>query len=612
MITFVDMEKEKEVLGKEDIQTMLGMKGWFGRQLAAVIVKALEIDKVNSRILRYEPYQGPDFSRKILEDVGITYHIPEGQLDRIPKEGGFITVSNHPYGSVDGLILSDTVGRLREDYKLLTTFLLSRIPNLESGFLAVDNLSSSMAAQSVNGIRKALTHIQGGGAIGFFPAGEVASWQPEDRRTAVPLNGKKVIEDRPWAENIIKLIRKSGFPVVPIYFSGTNSKNFHWLGKIHPRLRTVRLVHELFNKKGTHVEVRIGQPITPEEMEKFDIPALGRYLRSRTYALEAQCQPPAPKLAAVEKMEPIIDPVDPAAVRADMARIEDRVILESAPYRLYFTGSEDIPNAMRELARLREIVFRGVGEGTGTPLDTDAFDKYYKHLILWHMEDQQIAGAYRIGVGSELMARPEGQDAFYTASLFRFQEGIKPYLPKAMELGRTIIVPQYQRDILPLKLLLSGILTAGAKTPGMEYTLGPASISNDLPDFYKSLIVHYFRKNCSVPNASQLVKSTHPFQPNYLRVNPDHLLEGCASPDELDRLIAAISDGECRLPVLLRKYVSFGARLVEFNVDPLFNNSLDGFILLWLHDMPDNSFRSFSRFLTEEEVTELSRRVGRN
>ncbi len=605
------MEKVKEVLGKKDIQALLGLKGWFGRQVSAIIVKALEIDKVNSRILLYEPYEGPDFSAKILEDVGATYHIPEGQLDRIPKEGGFITVSNHPYGSIDGLILNATIGRIRPDYKLLTTFLLSRIPNLEKSFMAVDNLSSGMTAQSVNGIRKALTHIQEGGPVGFFPAGEVATWQPEDRRTAVVPDGEKVIEDRPWAENIIKLIRKSGFPVIPIYFSGTNSRNFHWLGRIHPRLRTVRLVHELFNKKGAHVEVRIGQPILPEEMEKFDIPTLGQYLRNRTYALEAQCQPPVSKPASQQKMEPIIDPVDPELVRAEIARIEDRVLLESAPYRLYFTGAEDIPNTMRELARLREIVFRGVGEGTGTPLDTDEYDKFYKHLILWHMDDGQIAGAYRIGVGSELMARPEGQDAFYTASLFRFQEGIKPYLPKAMELGRTIIVAQYQRDVLPLKLLLSGILTAGAKSPGMEYTLGPASISNDLPDFYKSLIVHYFRKNCSMPNASNLVQSTHPFRPNYLRVNPDQLLAGCASVDELDRLITAISDGECRLPVLLRKYVSFGARLVEFNVDPLFNNSLDGFILLWLHDMPDNSFRAFSRFLSEDEITELSRRVGR-
>ena len=605
------MEKEKEVLGKKDIQELLGLKGWFGRQLSAIIVKALEIDKVNKNILRYRAYEGPDFSAKILEDVGATYHVPEDQLAHIPKEGGFITVSNHPYGSIDGLILSDTVGRIRPDYKLLTTFLLSRIPNLESSFMAVDNLSSGMAAQSVNGIRKALMHIQNGGPMGFFPAGEVASWQPEDRRTALRLDGKKVIEDRPWAENISKLIRKSGFPVIPIYFSGTNSRNFHWLGRIHPRLRTVRLVHELFNKKGQHVEVRIGQPILPEEMEKMDIPTLSRYLRNRTYALEAQCQPPASKLAAVGKMEPIVDPVDPALVQAEIERIEDRLLLESAPYRLYLSDSGDIPNIMRELGRLREIVFRGVGEGTGTSLDTDEYDKFYKHLILWHTEDRQIAGAYRIGVGSELLARPEGQDAFYTASLFRFQEGIKPYLPKAMELGRTIIVPQYQRDVLPLKLLLSGILTAGAKTPGMEYTLGPASISNDLPDFYKSLIVHYFRTNCSVPDAANIVQSTHPFQPNYLRVNPDQLLAGCTSVDELDRLIIAISDGECRLPVLLRKYVSFGARLVEFNVDPLFNNSLDGFILLWLHDMPDNSFRAFSRFLTEEEVAALSRRVGR-
>ena len=605
------MDTQKDVLGVEAVQQMLGKEGWWGRCLAKLIIKVLEIDKVNVNQKKYAQYQGPDFAQKVLEAVGATYELPEGQLERIPQEGGFITVSNHHFGSIDGLILSDTIGRRRKDYKMLTTFLLSLIPNLASSFLPVNNLGGKNDARSINSIRMALQHIHEGGGLGLFPAGEVATWQKKDKRTA--LGGKKVIEDKPWATNIIKLIKKSGLPVIPIYFDGTNSRNFHWLGQIHPRLRTARLVHELFNKQGTHVKVYIGQPISPEEIASFeDIEKLGLYLRSRTYALEAHCREFAPKQAANTVMEPVAPAEDPALVRGEIARIADRLLFESAPYQCYLTGAEDVPHLMRELARLREIVFRGVGEGTGHPLDTDPYDAYYKHLILWHKEDQQIAGAYRIGFGDEVLARPEGRDAFYTASLFRFQEGLDAYLPKVMELGRTIVVPPYQKEVQPLKLLLSGILTAGAKHPGMEYTMGPASISNDLPDFYKSLVVYFFREHYSRPDASNLLKATHPFQPNYLRVNPEHLLCNCQNLDQLDRLLSQISDGKYRLPILLRKYGSFGAKLLEFNVDPLFCNSLDGFVLLWLGDMPDNSYRTFSRFIPEGELAQLSARVKRN
>lgn len=605
------MNNNKEVLSAADLQRMLGMKGWFGRAVSSLAIKVLEIDKVNRTQAKYAQYQGPDFSDKILEEVGCTYELQEGALDHIPAEGGFITVSNHHFGSIDGMILSATVGRKRPDYKLLTTFMLSLIPNLASSFMPVDNISGNKsAARSVSGIRMALQHIQEGGALGFFPAGEVATYQKGAARTA--LTDKPVIEDKPWADNIIKLIRKSHFPVIPIYFEGTNSRNFHWLGKIHPRLRTVRLVHELFNKQGVHVKVHIGTPISPEEIGKFEsVEALGLYLRSRTYALEAMTQENPVQAVSSAAAEPIAQPEDPALVREELSRIQDRILFESGDYRCYFTAPDDIPHTMRELARLREMVFRGVGEGTGLAMDTDIYDTYYKHLLLWHIPDGKIAGAYRLGIGPELLARPEGRNAFYTSSLFKFREGLDAYLEKGIELGRTIIVPEYQRDVQTLKLLLSGILTAASTYPELRYTLGPASISNDLPDFFKSLIVRYFQHRLQ-PQDQGLVGNNHPFQPNFLRVNPDHLLCACATPDDLDHLIQAISGGKYRMPVLLRKYVSFGARILEFNVDPLFNNSLDGFIVEDMADMPDNSYRSFSKFIPEERLRKLSERLGRN
>lgn len=599
------MAKQKEMFSREDLQRMLGVKGWLGKCLSGLIIKVLELDKVNRTQAKYAASMGPDFARDILQDQGITYDVPEGELDRIPADGGFITISNHHFGSLDGLILCDTVGRRREDYKILTTFMLSLIPNLSPNFLPVNNLGGKNDARSINSIRMALQHIKDGGALGLFPAGEVATYQKEGKRTAV--SAQKVIEDKPWAPNMIRLIQKSGLPVVPIYFDGTNSRNFHFLGKIHPRLRTVRLVHELFNKRGTHIKVRIGQPVTPEEMAKFaSAEELGAYLRNLTYALEVNCIEEK-KRADLQQMEPIMDPVDPAVVKAELESIPERILFECGDYRCYFTRPDDIPGVMTEIARLREVTFRTVGEGSGKAKDTDIYDTYYKHLILWNIPNGEIAGAYRVGVGKEVLQRPEG---FYTASLFAFREGLKPYLPKTLELGRSFITPRYRKEVLPLKLLLSGVLTAGANCEGAEYTLGPVSVSSDFPTFYKSLILRYFLKNHSMENAENVVAPKTPFTPDFLRVNPDALLSGCKSVEDLDRLLQYLSSGTLRLPVLFRKYACLGAKYVAFNIDKDFN-TLDAFIILWLGDMPENSFNSFAKFLKPEQLEELKARLKR-
>lgn len=602
------MDTTKQVLSKEDMQRMLGLKGGFGKAVAGLVIKVLEIDKVNRYQAKRANLMGPDFAHAILEDQDITYDIPEGQLDRIPAEGGFITVSNHHFGSIDGLILSDTVGRRRKDYKILTTFMLSLIPNLTESFLPVNNLGGKNDARSINSIRMALEHMQSGGGLGLFPAGEVGTWQKEGKKTAVAKG--RVVEDKPWAPNIIRLIKKSGLPVIPIYFDGGNSKNFHLLGRIHPRLRTARLIHELFNKRGTHVKVRIGQPITPQEIAKFDnAETFGQYLRNVTYALEANCIE-TPKRADVMHQVPVMDPVNPELVKNELAAIEKDKLFEVGDYRCYLASPQEIPNTLLEIARLRELTFRTVGEGTGTEKDTDIYDTYYRHLILWNIPDGKIAGAYRIGVGPEVLARPEGAKGFYTASLLEFREGLNPYLPKTMELGRSFIVSDYRKEVLPLKLLLSGILTAGAYLPGMEYTMGPVSVSSDVPTFYKSLIYHYFLKNHSMENASDVVRPTTPFTTDFLRVNPDQLLAGCRNVDEFDRLLAYISNGTVRLPVLFRKYASLGAKYLAFNIDTEFN-TLDAFIIQWIGDMPENSYKSFARFLTPDKEEELRGRLKR-
>lgn len=593
------MEDKTKVLNKSDLQSAMKIKGPFGSFLAGLIIKVLEIDEANRIQNKYKDYSGPDYSERVLEEVGVKYVIPEGQVDRIPAEGGFITISNHHFGAIDGLILSAVVGGKRRDYRILTNFLLSLIPGLKESFMPVNPISDVAKAKSLSGIRMALSHIANGGALGLFPAGEVATYQKKNQRTA--LGRKAKIEDKPWAENIIKIIAKSGLPVVPIYFEGTNSRNFHFLGKIHPRLRTIRLVHELFNKRGKTVQVRIGQAITAEEIKKFeDTVTLGRYLRSRVYALQADCLPAHHESAANIKMEPVAEPAAQQDVIREMESISDRILFENGGYRAYLTKIDQLPATLHELSRLREITFRAVGEGTGKPLDTDIYDNYFYHLILWHIENQEIAGSYRLGDGREIMERHGGIKGFYTASLFKFKPGAENILGRCMELGRTFIQEKYQREVLTFKLLLSGLGCAAGSMPHLDYYYGPVSISNAFPDFYRSLIIYFLEKMYPIADDERIASPTTPFTPDFLLVNPDDLLAGVKDLDDFNKLLGILSDGKFYIPVLVSKYFKCSAKLICCNIDPDFGNCLDGLILLRFTDYPKNTLRTLTKFMSPE------------
>ena len=586
------------VMDVPDLQKSLGLKGTVGRWLTKIVFRILDLGEYNRLQKKNHEYTGPDFAARILEDVGVSYRIPESQLERIPKEGGFILVGNHHFGSIDGLIMEAAVGAVRPDLKILTTFLLTLIPGLRDNFIPVDNFSKG-AARSRSGIRSSMEHLSGGHPLGMFPAGEVATWQNRKNRTS--LGKKRIIEDIPWSPSTIKLAKRSGLPIIPIYFQGSNSLLFHLLGKIHPRLRTIRLPHEMLNKHGKVVQVRIGQPIAPADIAEMDVDSLGKYLRNRCYALESQCLP-SEDPADHTWPTALADPVPANLVRDEMEALAPKALFQTGDYRVYMIRTSQAPNTMKELYRLREETFRGVGEGTGHPEDTDAYDQEYYQLILWNIPNGEIAGAYRLGDCGDLISSHGSIRGIYTASLFKYSDGVTPVLSRCLELGRSFIPQKYQREIHPLRLLLAGLAVSTLKIPKAEFYLGPVSISNDYPKFFKSLAVHFLKREYPLKDPYPFARPPHPFKPDFLAVNPDDLLIPVppGDIDRFDRLMGALSDGKYRLPVLVRKYFTCSAKVSCFNVDPDFTDSLDGLILLRFSEFPSKLLRSILRGLPDE------------
>lgn len=238
----------------------------------------LSIDKVNDIHSRNCDVQGVEFTQRLLDELEIKLRIDNEQmLDNLPK-GAFITVSNHAYGALDGIILINMIASRRPEFKVMVNMILNHIGTMRPNFIAVDALASTDPAKqavSKHGIREALMQVKRGEPLGFFPAGAVSK-----------LNRYMWLEDRKWQPSVIRIIQMLKVPVIPIYFHGGNSAWFNFLGLISWQLRTLRLPAEVFNKKGATFHISIGDMIMPETLARYDdIDQLGNFLKQETYSL---------------------------------------------------------------------------------------------------------------------------------------------------------------------------------------------------------------------------------------------------------------------------------------------------------------------------------------
>ncbi|MBD5250305.1 MAG: hypothetical protein HDS56_03900 [Barnesiella sp.] len=266
------------VLGYDEIVALAPqLKG--KRRLVEGLIHFLSIDKCNDMHSRLCDTPGPDFCRRLLDELDIKLKIDNAELlDHLP-EGPFVTVSNHPFGALDGVTLIDLIGSRRPEFKVMVNMTLNYISALRPSFIAVDSLASDdpvKKAVSVRGIKEAMSRIRNGHPVGFFPAGAVAK-----------LNGHLRLEDREWQPTVIRLIKKMNVPVIPIYFHGSNSWWFNFLGIVSWQLRTLRLPAEIFKKAHKTIHISIGNPISVEEQNAHSgsLEELGLFLREKTFEL---------------------------------------------------------------------------------------------------------------------------------------------------------------------------------------------------------------------------------------------------------------------------------------------------------------------------------------
>lgn len=583
--------------------------GFIGTFVSWILMKVLRISDVNKIYDKHKHLDDLEFLNALLDEYKIKFEIPEEDLKRLPKDGAYVTISNHPLGGIDGILLLKLMVEQRPDYKIIANFLLHRVDPLKPYVMPVNPFDDHKGAKSsLAGFKQSIMHLREGKPLGIFPAGEVSTYK----------DGKLIV-DKPWEEAAMKLVQKAKVPVVPIYFHAKNSRFFYRLARISDTFRTAKLPSELLTQKNRVIKVRIGKPISVKAQNEYEnLTDFTEFLRKKTYMLSntyekqnllSKVSKVPTSLKIPKPPKEIITPVSAELIQQEVEGLSKKHhLLTSKNYQVFLAEASEIPNVLREMGRLREITFREIGEGTNNAIDLDKFDYYYHHMFLWDNVAKRLAGAYRMGLGSQIYAK-YGINGFYTQDLFRFEPELHKMMSQSIEMGRAFIIKEYQQKPMPLFLLWKGIVHTTLRHPEHKYLIGGVSISNKFSNFSKSLMIEFMKSHYYDPYIAQYIHPKKEFKVKLKDADKDFIFdETKADLIKFDRIIDEIEPGSLRMPVLIKKYVKQNARVIAFNVDPLFNNAVDGLMYIRISDIPESTVKP----VMEEFQAELERRLTDN
>lgn len=538
--------------------------GKDSKLLLNLIKKLLHEEDFNQVIAKNQHLRGFAFLDKLLKYFKFSYQVSPNSYDNIPAEGRLLIVANHPIGTLDGLALVKLIRSVRPDVRIVANRVLSYMEPLQSVFLSVDVLSKS--ASHKQAYKSMLTALENEEAVIVFPAGEVSRVTP------------KGVRDGKWKTGFIKLAKKAKCPVLPIHIKATNSVLFYSASTFYKPLGTLLLVEEMFNKKNQELKFTVGAPISHKVFEdsELDNKELSEKFRLHTLNLGKKKKKPV-----FETFEAVAHPVNCKAVKK--ALYQSILLGETRDGKKIFLYSyqDDCP-VMQEIARLRELTFRTVEEGTGESDDLDKYDVYYKHLVLWDENDLEIVGSYRLGEGRKIIEN-HGVGGFYTNTLFDLSDNFQKILPASIELGRSFVQPRYwgQRS---LDYLWYGIGAYLRQNPDVKYLFGPVSLSNAYPQQAKEVIISFYKQQFGADEALATAK-----QPFVISEQSQHFADNEFTNDyktSFKVLNSELKKLGVKVPTLYKQYVELctdkGCRFIDFNIDPEFSNCIDSLILVEL------------------------------
>lgn len=513
--------------------------------------------KLNEFLKNNENLDAQNFVNSVLEYIDFTYSC--NFKHNIPKSGKVIFVANHPLGSLDALCIISLIFSVRKDFKILANELLYEIKPLREILFPVDNLTQKRTSNTAKKVINALNNEE---AIIIFPAGEVSR-----------LKGLTP-KDNMWKSGFLHFAKITSSPIVPILVDARNSSLFYMLSIINKPLSSLLLVREMLIKKGKSLSIKIGEPIPFKSIasEKINIKNSAKLVKKHLYRIDTN------KPQIFKTQQNIINEQSYLDIKHEL---ENGLILGKTgdDKTIYLCSLEENNALYKEIGRLREITFRKVGEGTGKSYDTDEYDLYYKHIILWDEKENLIVGAYRIGQSEHIK---DIKKSYYCETLFKFSDNAKFLFKDTIELGRSFVRPKYW-GTYALDYLWFGIGAYISRYKNVKYMFGPVSISNSYSKDAKDMLVYFYNKYFGVNE--NLVRSNHRYvlSKNELK-RLDTIFSASDYKENFKILKQSLATLGFSVPTLYKQYGELcddgGVKFLDFGVDPNFSNSLDGFLVV--------------------------------
>ena len=565
----IDVQKEIEKKFPK-----VGQKpNFLSKSIIKIAKKVIHEDSVNEFLENNSHLKGFEFVDAVLDYFDFDYTVSSNDLQNIPTSGKVVIIANHPLGALDALCLLKLVGTVRSDVKIIANDFLVGIDALSSLFVPVDNFKTRQSKKDVQAIYDTLNNEE---AIIVFPAGEVS------RASA------KGIKDPKWNKGFLNFALNSNAPILPIFVDAKNSKVFYTISVLNKTFSTLLLSNEMFNKKSKTIDMKIGEIIPSENIKPrgLDKKLVVELYKKHLYSLKKG------KKSYFQTQKAIAHPQKKDDIVKELKK--SQLIGETKDgKKIYLYDYKDDSVVLKELGRLRELSFRKVGEGINKKRDTDKYDIYYQHIILWDDNDLEIVGSYRIGNGN-FIKESIGIKGFYSNSLFKYNDRFDSYLNDSIELGRSFVQPKYW-GTRALDYLWYGIGAYLKANPQIKYMFGPVSISGTFPNSAKDMMIFYYAHYFS--NKDEIVEAKIPYQYSSHIQDLKDMFKLDDKKEDFKTLKSALGNMDVAVPTLFKQYSDIcedgGVKFLGFNVDPDFSNCVDGFILVNVEKIKDSARKRY-------------------
>lgn len=542
----------------------------LNRPVSFVLRRLLHEREFHEFAENYPHYHDIDFVEQVLEYFNISYSIRDNEKERIPAQGRVVIVANHPIGSLDALALIKLVSEVRSDLKVVANQMLMAIEPLHNMLLPVNNMQGGTPKQHLNNIQK---HLEQEGAVLIFPAGEVSRLRPQG------------VRDTRWNTGFLRIAKQAKSPILPVFIDAKNSPLFYGVSMIYKPLATMLLVTEMFKQKRNHLPFRIGEEIPYSAYQGLAIPFSEQVKLFKKHLYKVA----AGKKGLFATQASIALPEDRKELAQAISRCE--LLGETADNKqIYLYMHKGYSPIMREIGRLREVAFRAVGEGTNKRRDIDAYDSHYFHLVLWDAKDLEIAGAYRFG-DAEQLSQADHPTGMYSATLFDYESLEGPMIQDGLELGRSFVQPRYWGK-RSLDYLWFGIGAFLNRYPKYRYLFGPVSISDVYPKPAKDLLVSFYSTYFPARMGKATAKLPYKLQHSQLAE-----FGGKDYKQDFATLKHLLANMAVNVPTLYKQYTETyepdGVAFLAFNVDPDFNDCIDGLVVADLEKLVEKKRKRY-------------------